>query len=48
MGSGMNGVRVNGFEGVAGNDRMSITVTADGECVPVTMTRYGEHGNGTC
>ena len=51
FGVGMEAIPVYGFSGnvndTYGNTgRLSITVTADGECVPVSMFQYGEANGG--
>ena len=46
MGYGSHGVPVWMWSGSDAQGRLSVSVTTDGECIPVTMTRYGDYGTG--
>ena len=46
VGYGPHGVPVHMWSGSDAQGRLSVSVTSDGECTPVTMTRYGDNGSG--
>ena len=47
VGSGSSAVTANGWSVQQGTHRLSLSVTNDGHCVPISMVRYGSEADGS-
>ena len=47
VGSGSDGIVANGWSFPLGTFRFGVTVTADGHCVPISMSNYGSDAQGS-